>query len=122
MQTRIDVKRVYEPPEPQDGTRFLVERLWPRGMKKESLRLDAWLKDVAPSDALRRWFGHDPARWQEFRQRYTAELDARPAGWQPILEAARANNVTLLFSAHDRQHNNAVALKQYLEGKHNSTA
>lgn len=117
MATQIDVKRVYEPPEPRDGTRLLVERLWPRGVKKEALRLDEWLKDVAPSDALRRWFNHDPARWQEFRERYAAELDARPTAWQPIVEAARANNVTLLFSARDLQHNNAVALKEYLDAK-----
>ena len=73
----IKVKRVYEPSDSGDGTRFLVERLWPRGMKKESLHMEAWLKDVAPSDALRRWFGHDPAKWNEFRDRYFAELDCR---------------------------------------------
>jgi len=73
----LTVKRVYEAPEPGDGTRFLVERLWPRGVKKETLRMDAWLKDVAPSNALRRWFGHEPAKWKEFRRRYSAELDAK---------------------------------------------
>lgn len=112
----IRVKRVYEPHEPDDGKRFLVERLWPRGVRKEALALDGWLKDVAPSDALRRWFGHDPARWGEFRRRYTAELDARPAAWQPLLEAAEDGPVTLLFSARDTEHNNAVALRAYLEG------
>jgi uncharacterized protein YeaO (DUF488 family) len=109
------VKRVYEIPEPGDGTRFLVERLWPRSMKKESLRMTAWLKEVAPSDALRRWFGHEPAKWDEFRHRYFAELDAKPETWQPILEALRQGDLTLLYSAHDREHNNAVALQEYVE-------
>lgn len=110
----IKVKRVYEPSDSGDGTRFLVERLWPRGMKKESLHMEAWLKDVAPSDALRRWFGHDPAKWNEFRDRYFAELDSEPEVIQPIVEAANKDNVTLLYSAHDIEHNNAVALKAYL--------
>ncbi len=109
------VKRVYEPPGRQESARFLVERLWPRGMKKDSLKMDGWLKDVAPSDALRRWFGHDPAKWQEFRRRYWAELDARKDSWRPILEAARRGDVTLLYSARDTEHNSAVALKAYLE-------
>lgn len=111
----IKTKRVYESAEPDDGTRFLVERLWPRAMKKESLRMDAWLKDVAPSDGLRRWFDHDPSKWSEFRKRYFEELESRPDAMQPILEAVRSGNVTLLFSAHDTAHNNAVALKQYLQ-------
>lgn len=111
----IRVKRVYEPPGRQDGIRFLVERLWPRGMKKESLKMDGWLKEVAPSDVLRRWFGHDPARWKEFCRRYGAELDGRPQACRPILEAARRGAVTLLYSARDTEHNNAVALKAYLE-------
>jgi len=111
----IKLKRVYERPESDDGERILVERLWPRGMKRDALELDAWLKDVAPSHELRRWFGHDPARWDEFRQRYAAELDARPAAWQPIFKAASSRTVTLLFSSHDVAHNNAVALQGYLE-------
>ena len=110
----INVKRAYEPSDSGDGTRFLVERLWPRGMKKESLHMEAWLKDVAPSDSLRRWFGHDPAKWIEFRDRYFAELDGEPDAIQPIVEAASRGNVTLLYSAHDTEHNNAVALKEYL--------
>jgi uncharacterized protein YeaO (DUF488 family) len=113
----IRLKRVYDVPEPGDGVRLLVERLWPRGMKKEALRLDGWPKDVAPSDALRRWFAHDPARWEEFQRRYRAELDAHPEAWQAILEAARQGDVTLLYSARDTQHNSAVALKAYLEDK-----
>lgn len=111
----IQVKRVYDPPVLEDGTRFLVERLWPRGLKKEALRLDGWLKDVAPSDKLRRWFAHDPAKWNEFWHRYFAELDGKPEAWRPILQAACQGNVTLLFSARDTEHNNAVALKAYLE-------
>jgi uncharacterized protein YeaO (DUF488 family) len=111
----IQTRRVYETPEPSDGTRFLVERLWPRGMKKEALKLDGWLKEVAPSAELRRWFGHDPAKWKEFRRRYFTELDQHPEAWQRIQEAARRGKVTLLYSARDTEHNNAVALKQYLE-------
>jgi uncharacterized protein YeaO (DUF488 family) len=111
----IRVKRVYEAPEPGDGTRILVERLWPRGIRKDALELHAWLKDVAPSTELRRWFGHDPARWDEFRKRYNNELDARPEAWHEILNAARSGPVTLLFSARDTSHNNAVALRSYLE-------
>jgi uncharacterized protein YeaO (DUF488 family) len=84
-------------------------------VKREALDLDGWLKDVAPSDALRRWFGHDPARWDEFRRRYFTELDGKSEAWRPILEAARRGNVTLLYSARDAEHNNAVALKAYLE-------
>ena len=111
----IKIKRVYESFDTGDGTRFLVERLWPRGMKKASLRIDGWLKDVAPSSDLRRWFGHDPAKWDAFRRRYAAELNDQPAAWQPLLEAAQHGDVTLLYSAHDTEHNNAVALKAYLE-------
>ena len=113
----IALKRVYEPVEEGDGTRFLVERLWPRGVRKDALRLDAWLKDVAPSTELRRWFSHDPARWQEFCQRYAAELEARPDAWAPIVQADRSGTVTLLYSSHDTEHNNAVALKAYLEAR-----
>ncbi|MCE5242445.1 MAG: DUF488 domain-containing protein [Desulfobacteraceae bacterium] len=111
----IRLKRVYESPDPRDGARFLVERLWPRGMKKESLRMDAWLKDAAPSGELRRWFGHDPARWDEFQARYNAELEAKPQALQPIVEAALRGDVTLLYSARDTEHNNAAVLRNYLE-------
>ncbi len=113
----IRVKRVYEQLEAGDGMRFLVERLWPRGMKKEDLKMAGWVKDVAPSEALRRWFGHDPARWEEFRLRYFAELEENRDSWQPLLDEARHGTVTLLFSAHDQEHNNALALKTFLEGK-----
>ena len=113
----IQVRRVYEPPAAEDGARLLVDRLWPRGVKKDKLQLAGWLKEVAPRDSLRHWFNHDPARWKEFRRRYSAELEAHPRSWQPILEAARGGNVTLLFAAKDKEHNNAVALKEFLERK-----
>ena len=110
----IAIKRVYDPPAATDGRRLLVERLWPRGMKKEALKLDGWLRDVAPSTALREWFGHDPVRWEEFQLRYRAELEANPEAWRPILDATMAGSVTLLFSARDTEHNNGVALHAYL--------
>ncbi len=111
----IRLKRAYESAEPGDGRRFLVERLWPRGVRKEALRLDAWLKDVAPSTALRRWFSHDPARWDEFQKRYWKELDEHPEAWAPLVEAAGHSTITLVYSTHDEEHNNAVALKDYLD-------
>ncbi len=111
----IQLKRVYDPPGSQDGSRYLVERLWPRGVKKSSLPIDAWLKDAAPSTKLRQWFGHAPARWNEFRKRYFAELQERPDAWHPILQAARHYTVTLIYSSHDMEHNNAVALKEFLD-------
>lgn len=116
----IQIKRVYDPVDRKDGARFLVERLWPRGMKKEALHMDGWTKDASPSDALRRWFGHEPAKWEEFCRRYSAELDSRPGAWRPLLDVARRGNITLLYSAHDTEHNNAVTLKAYLE-KHLGT-
>jgi uncharacterized protein YeaO (DUF488 family) len=114
---RIRTKRVYEPASTEDGARFLVERLWPRGIRKELLRLDAWMRELAPSTELRRWFGHDAEKWHGFQRRYRAELDARPYAWQPLVDAARRGPVTLLYSAHDVAHNNAVALKDYLAQK-----
>jgi uncharacterized protein YeaO (DUF488 family) len=111
----IQIKRVYDPPAKDDGKRFLVERLWPRGMKKEALHMVAWCKNTAPSAELRRWFGHDPAKWKEFQRRYQAELADDRATWQPLLDAAKQGNITLLYSAHDTEHNNAVVLKSYLE-------
>ena len=110
----IRIKRVYDPPDREDGVRLLVERLWPRGMKKGELRMDAWVRDVAPSAPLRQWFAHDPARWSQFRRRYFAELARQPEAWKPILQAAQRGNVTLLYSARDEKHNNALALKDYL--------
>jgi len=98
----------------------LVDRLWPRGVRKESLPLDAWLKDVAPSTELRKWFGHDPAKWDEFRRRYFAELDGRVEVLNPMLAAARKGRVTLLYSARDVEHNQAVALRDYLLERYKS--
>jgi uncharacterized protein YeaO (DUF488 family) len=111
----IQLKRAYDAATPSDGKRFLVERLWPRGIKKENLPLDDWLKDVAPSTGLRKWFSHDPAKWKEFQKRYFAELDSRPEAIKPIVKAAKHGRVTLIFSSHDAEHNNAVALKSYIE-------
>ena len=111
----LALKRAYERAAPEDGARFLVERLWPRGIKKTDLQIEAWLRDVAPSDALRRWFAHDPKKWPEFRRRYFTELDIHPEAWERIRSAARHGRVTLVYSAHDTEHNNAVALKEYLQ-------
>ncbi len=116
----IRLKRVYDPPGDQEGTRFLVERLWPRGIKKSALHLDGWLKDAAPSTELRQWFQHDPARWEKFCRRYFDELKMRPDAWKPILEAASEGAVSLLYSSHDQAHNNAVALKMFLDGRLNA--
>src|SRR6185436_18673848 len=110
----IRIKRTYEPRARGDGRRILVERLWPRGMKKESLAADAWMKDVAPSTALRKWFDHRVERWEEFRRRYRAELDANRGAWGPILELGNRSTVTLLYGAHDTVHNGAVVLRDYL--------
>ncbi len=113
----IQIKRAYEKSSQDDGARFLVERLWPRGIKKENLQIDDWLKDVAPSGELRRWFQHDPAKWNEFRQRYFRELEKHPEAWQALRARARRGRVTLVYSAHDTEHNNAVALKEFLDQK-----
>ncbi len=111
----IGVKRVYEPPAASDGSRFLVDHLWPRGLKKEEVKVKSWIKTVSPSNELRHWFGHEPAKWKEFQRRYFAELEQKPETWQPLLEAAQEGHITLVFSARDEEHNNAVALKSYLE-------
>lgn len=111
---KIHLKRAYEPASPADGNRFLVDRLWPRGTKRESLALTAWLKDVAPSDALRRWFGHDPARWEAFRRRYRAEIESNPASLQPLRDALARGVVTLVYAARDETHNQATVLLEFL--------
>ena len=111
----INLKRAYDPATSTDGIRLLVERLWPRGVKKTSLRVKSWLKDVAPSTELRKWFSHDPTKWDQFRSRYFDELEAKPDAWQPILQTARRGNVTLIYSSHDSEHNNAVALQEFLQ-------
>ncbi|MBD7978607.1 DUF488 domain-containing protein [Serpens gallinarum] len=111
----IQCKRVYAAAVEADGYRVLIDRLWPRGIKKEALRLDAWLKDVAPSTALRQAFDHDPAQFPEFERRYRAELAAHPEHWWTLLEQARSGHLTLLFAAKDEAHNNAQVLAGFLE-------
>ena len=113
----ITLKRAYDPASRTDGARFLVERLWPRGVAKTDLRINAWLKEAGPSTELRKWFSHDPVKWTEFRRRYFRELDSRPEAWHPIVSAARRGTVTLVYSSHDTQHNNAVALQEYVQTK-----
>ena len=112
----VTQKRVYEEPDPDDGMRVLIDRLWPRGLSKERARVDLWLKDVAPSRDLRIWFGHDPAKFDEFRRRYEAELAREPgrAALSRLREMARAQHVTLVFAAHDTEHCNAVVLRELL--------
>lgn len=116
----IKLKRVYDPPERDDGKRFLVERLWPRGVKKEALPLTGWLKEVAPSTELRKWFGHDPERWTEFQKRYRKELREQEkggghSGLATLQQAAADGNITLLYSAKDTEHNSALVLRDFLE-------
>ncbi len=113
----LRIKRTYDPPARGDGRRILVERLWPRGMTKEALAADAWMKEVAPSTELRKWFDHRVERWEEFRHRYREELKANPSAWEPLLDAERRRVVTLLYSAHDILHNGAVVLRDYLVGR-----
>ncbi len=113
----IRVKRIYETPEPADGYRLLVDRLWPRGVSKESASLDAWMREVAPSSELRRWFGHNASRWWEFKRRYGVELDIHQDLVAEILSLARERPVTLVYSARDSNHNQAVALAEYLAAK-----
>jgi len=112
---QIAVKRAYVDPTDDDGYRVLVDRLWPRGRKKEDLRLDAWLKNIAPSTELRKEFGHSPTRWEEFKQRYFEELDNCPEVIEELLARAAQGRLTLVFAAKDEQHNNAVALREYLQ-------
>lgn len=112
----IRLKRAYEPAAAEDGYRVLVERLWPRGLSKERVRVDRWIKEAGASTELRRWFGHDPARWEEFRRRYADEVRARPDVLEELRDVLREHRtVTFLFAARDEEHNNAVALKELLE-------
>ena len=111
----IDLKRAYDPPAKSDGCRILVDRIWPRGIAKDDLQVDAWLKDLAPSTGLRKWFGHDPKKWDEFKRRYARELEQRSDALEQLVEKARAGHVTLVFGAKDTEHNNAVALKEHLD-------
>jgi len=110
----IRSKRVYETYDPGDGKRYLVDRLWPRGLAKARLRIEAWLPDLGPSHDLRRWFGHDPSKWSGFKKRYFEELSHKKELWAPVLSAATKGPVTLLFSARDPEHNQAVALSEFL--------
>ena len=113
----LKLERAYERASREDGRRILLERLWPRGIRIASLHLDAWRKEVAPTAALRKWFSHDPKKWDEFQRRYRAELEQHPEVCDPILEAARRGTVTLVYSSHDGEHNNAAALRNYLESR-----
>jgi uncharacterized protein YeaO (DUF488 family) len=115
MVNKVQLKRVYEKRDGQDGACFFVERLWPRGVAKSALADAAWLREVAPSPELREWFHHDPQRWNEFRRRYYAELKRNLDVLSPIMEAAHNGRVTLLYSSHDKEHNNAVALREFVE-------
>lgn len=112
----ITLKRAYESPSPSDGCRILVERLWPRGLKKADVALDLWLREIAPSPELRRWFAHDPAKWEEFCRRYWVELADRPDAVKLLKEKMHQGKVTLVYGSKDEEHNAAVALKKFLEG------
>lgn len=111
---RIEIKRAYDTPAWSDGSRILVDRIWPRDMSKEELRLDDWVKEVAPSTQLRKWFGHDPSKWNVFKDRYFRELEERPGVVKALLAGERAGTLTLVFGAKDTDYNNAAALKEYL--------
>jgi uncharacterized protein YeaO (DUF488 family) len=113
----VKLKRAYAPSAADDGTRILIDRLWPRGVKKIDAAIDEWIKDVAPSTALRKWFGHDPARWQEFRRRYAVEVHKHPERLNRLRALARQGPITLVFSTHDEVHNDAVALRGFLLGR-----
>lgn len=114
MSYTINLQRAYEPPDAHGGRRFLVDRLWPRGVARKNLALDDWVKGVAPSTELRKWFGHDPVRWDEFQTRYRRELDDNRAAVQPLLDAAAGGEITLVYGARDTAHNEAVVLRDYL--------
>ena len=111
---RVKLKRAYERPTPDDGTRVLVDRLWPRGVKKADAAIDYWAKELAPSTELRKWFGHDPARWEEFRRRYSVEIHGQGDELDRLRDLARKGAVTLVYGAHDEIHNDAVVLREIL--------
>ena len=111
----INLKRAYEPAAKADGERILVERLWPRGVSKDRAKIDLWLKDVAPSTGLRKWFGHDPEKWQQFRRRYAAELKDKVDVIKMLKQKAKKGRVTFVYAARDEEHNGALALKEFLE-------
>nr|WP_233340620.1 DUF488 family protein [Haloprofundus sp. MHR1] len=113
---KITTKRIYDGPD-NDGTRVLVDRLWPRGVSKEEAQLDAWIKEVSPSDELRTWYDHDPDRWTEFKERYVSELEEKDDAVEHVLDVAKDEQLTLLYAATDRERNNAVVLREYLESQ-----
>lgn len=113
----IKIKRIYDPPEKGDGFRIFIDRLWARGLKKEEAKLDLWLKDLGPSDELRKWFSHDPAKWEEFKKRFFEELDAKQKSINTIREKEKHGTVTLLFGSKEERFNNAVAMLEYLKKK-----
>jgi uncharacterized protein YeaO (DUF488 family) len=114
--SNVRLKRAYLPPSPEDGTRILIDRLWPRGLRKSEAAIDRWLKDVAPSTELRRWFGHDPNKWEEFRRKYVAELSGRAELMDELREVARKGPLTLVYAARDELHNEAIVLRDLLAG------
>jgi uncharacterized protein YeaO (DUF488 family) len=114
---KVQIKRVYEEPKESDGTRILVDRLWPRGLTKEKAKVDLWLKEVAPSNELRKWFAHDPKKWMDFQARYKEELKSHAEQLTQLKEEAAKHTVTLLYGAHDEEHNQAVVLEKVLRGK-----
>ena len=113
----IKIKRVYEEPDKSDGTRILVDRLWPRGLRRDKAKLDIWLKDIAPGDELRKWFSHEPEKWAMFKRRYFQELGSKQEQVALLREKAQGETVTLLYGTKEEKYNNAVALKEYLERK-----
>jgi uncharacterized protein YeaO (DUF488 family) len=117
--SHLRLKRAYEPAVPDDGVRVLVDRLWPRGLSKQKASLDEWEKDIAPSTELRKWFGHDPARWTEFQRRYRTELGQKAESLKRIRDLAKSRTVTLVYGAHDEEHNDAVVLRDVLLGRDN---
>ena len=117
MKNRIGIKRVYDRPGPEDGKRILVDRLWPRGLRKEEARIDYWAKDISPSSELRKWYGHDPAKWEEFKERYFAELDRAAEGVERLRKELAEGPATFVYSSKETVINNAEALKLYLENR-----
>jgi uncharacterized protein YeaO (DUF488 family) len=113
----IKIKRIYDPPAEDDGFRILVDRLWPRGLTKEKAKLDLWLKEIAPSDQLRKWYAHDPKKWPEFKKKYSKELDQKVDLIDQIVKKTKEGDLTLLFSSKEEKLNNAVALREYIETK-----
>jgi len=111
----VKIKRVYDPPSADDGKRILVDRLWPRGLKKEKIKITEWLKDIAPSNEIRKWYGHEPSKWEEFKKRYAGELESKPGMIERLRMEAAKGTVTLLFSSQETKLNNAAALKEIID-------